>query len=408
MKGRSILIVSYYFPPLGLSGVQRPMKLAKYLHRLGWKVFVLTVKPIAYWQRDESLLSDLPPEIPVFRAGSADPARLAYLLGKKIRTESGFSSAPPMVWDSKIGFAPFAYWKAARLIKKFGIGTLWTSSPPPSIHRVGARLKRKLGIRWVADFRDPWEVESPEAGSPLWSKRQEKLKTLLAQADGVTTVDDEIRDYLSGFSGNKPASTVFNGYDPEDLPPTAAKKSEVFTLAYGGTLNAACNPHLFLKGLARWKKEKQVPFRLFLIGRTLGLPVEEWLEELGLEENVILTGYLPHRQALLELSKADLFLLFVGMEEQYRFTLTAKIFEYIGLGKPTLAVAPQNGAVAGFMAKYQAGRLAASEEQVAEGLDFYHRRWQAGKNLAIPKEVRNRFGWDKEAVKLASILEGIA
>ncbi len=408
MKSRSVLIISYYFPPLGLSGVQRPLKLAKYLSCSGWKVYVLTVKPVAYWQQDESLFADLPPEVPVFRAGSADPARLAYLLGRKIRKESGFSSAPSMVWDSKIGFAPFAYWKAARVIKKFGIGTVWTTSPPPSIHRVGARLKRKQGIRWVADFRDPWEVESPDAGSPLWTKRQDELKALLAQADGVTTVDDEIQYYLAGFAGGNPVHTIFNGYDPEDLPQVNKKKSEVFTLAYGGTLNAACNPHLFLKGLARWKKEKQVPFRLFLVGRTLGLPVEEWLEELGLEENVILAGYLPHCQALLELSKADLFLLFVGMDEKYRFTLTAKIFEYIGLGRPVFAVAPPNGAVAEFLEKHPVGRLAASVEQVAEGLDFYHHQWQSGKKLAIPEEIRTRFGWDKEAAKLSSILEGTA
>jgi glycosyltransferase involved in cell wall biosynthesis len=293
------------------------------------------------------------------------------------------------------------------LIRKFDIGAVWTTSPPPSIHWVGAQLKKKLGVRWVADFRDPWEVETPEAGSPLWSKRQKKLKVLLSTADGITTIDDEIENYLSDFAGCTPVCTIFNSYDPEDLPQAGGKKSEVFTLAYGGTLNAACNPHLFFKGLARWKKEKQVPFRLFLVGRTLGLPVEGWVEELELGENVILTGYLPHRQALLELSKADLFLLFVGMGEIYRFTLTAKIFEYIGLGRPVLAVAPPNGAVAGFLEKHPVGRLAAREEQVVGALDFYHRQWQVGKSLIISEELRNQFGWNKEAAKLAPILEGM-
>jgi len=390
-----------------MAGVQRPLNLAKYLFRLGWKVYVLTVKPIAYWQSDPTLLSDFPPGIPVFRTGSADPARLAYLLGLRKRRPSDFASrlSPKSVWDSKLGFVPFAYFKASRLVEKFSIDVVWTTSPPPSIHLVGLRLKQKRSICWVADFRDPWEVEAPEPNSSLWQQRQEKLKRMLAFADGATAVNDSLKNYLERFAGGRNVVTIFNGYDSEIHPPATPSKSKVFTLAYGGTLNTAHNPYLFLKALARWKKEAQRSFRLLLVGKVLGLPLTHWLAELGLAENTEVTGYLPHQEALRQLSEANLFLLFLPPEEKYRLNLPAKIFEYIGLGRPVLAVAPAQGAVADFLASFPVGCLCDTEEAIVESLQLYHRLWEAQGFLRIPEAERARFGWDKEAQKLSALLE---
>ncbi len=158
---RSLLVISYYFPPLGMAGVQRPLGLAKYLHRLGWRVYVLTVKPISYWETDATLLKDFPREILIFRAGSLDPARVAYLMGRKKRTEAGINpSAEKLIWDTKLGSVPFLWAKGCRLIEKFSIAAVWTTSPPPSIHLTGWWLKRTNNIKWFADFRDPWEVEA--------------------------------------------------------------------------------------------------------------------------------------------------------------------------------------------------------------------------------------------------------
>src|SRR3990172_5099975 len=177
---RSILVISYYFPPVGMAGVQRPLGLAKYLHRLGWKVYVLTVKPVAYWETDTTLLEDFPKEISIFRAGSLDPARISYLLGRKKRTLPGFRpNAGKLVWDSKLGCVPFLWAKGCRLIEKFSISAVWTTSPPPSVHLAGLWLKQTNDIRWFADFRDPWEVEMLEKNSGRWLKRQKKLKRLL-------------------------------------------------------------------------------------------------------------------------------------------------------------------------------------------------------------------------------------
>lgn len=405
MKPRSVLLISYYFPPLGMAGVQRPLKLAKYLFRLGWKVYVLTVKPIAYWETDSTLLADFPPEIPVFRAGSADPARLTYLLGRKERKDSGRLSGTKRTWDSKLGFVPFASIKAARLVEKFDIAAVWTTSPPPSIHLVGRWLKQNKKVSWLADFRDPWEVEAPEPDSNVWKKRQDKLKRLLQFSDGVTTVNDSLKNYMESFAGVGKVATVFNGFEPGNALPARPSPSKVFTLAYGGTLNASHHPYLFLKALSSWKKEAGHSFRLLLVGRVLGLPLLQWLDELGLAEDAEATGYLAHPEARRRLSEADLFLLFLPPEPKYRLNLPAKIFEYIGLERPTLSVAFAEGAVADFLSAYPVGCLCAGEEAIIEALNSYYQLWKRQGFLSIPEAERRRFGWDKEAQKLSTLLE---
>jgi glycosyltransferase involved in cell wall biosynthesis len=403
---RSILVVSYYFPPLGMAGVQRPLGLAKYLHRLGWRVYVLTIKPVSYWETDSTLLEDFPKEIPVFRAGSLDPARITYLLGRrKRRTSEHRPSVGALTWDTKVGCVPFLWAKGCLLIEKFSISVVWTTSPPPSIHLAGLWLKQTNNVRWFTDFRDPWEVEAPEESSNRWRKRQKKLQRLLACADGVTVVNDGLKNFLIPLAGADKVATIFNGYDPEIVNLDTKPASKVFTLAYGGTLSPSTDPHALPAALARWKKEKKRDFRLILIGRILGLPIEKRLAELGLTENVEIVGYLPHSAALKKLSGAQLLLLFLSEDERYRFTVPGKLFEYIGLGLPVLAVASEKGALAEFFSRYPVGALCSREEEIIEKLEFFYQQWERGLLPVLPETLRNPFGWDKQAERLSNFIE---
>ncbi len=403
---RSILLISYYFPPLGMAGVQRPLGLAKYLHRLGWRVYVLTVKPVTYWETDPTLLDDFPKGIPVFRAGSLDSARVSYLLGRKKRAASGFRpAAGKLVWDAKLGAVPFLWAKGCRLIEKFSISAVWTTSPPPSVHLAGCWLKRTNAIQWFADFRDPWEVEAPEENSDHWRKRRKKLQRLLAAADGVTAVNDGLRDFLVLLTGAGKVTTVFNGFDPEIKITAAESSKKIFTLAYGGTLSPPTSPRPFLQALSRWKRGKKRNFRLFLVGKILGLPVSEWLDELGLSGEVERVGYLPHQAALEKLSDAHLLLLILSEEEKYRLTIPAKLFEYIGVGKPVLAVTSKSAAVADFLSQFPVGTLCSGEEEIIEKLEFYYRQWENGSLSVLSESLRFSFGWDKQAEKLSNFIE---
>ncbi len=108
-----VLIVSYYFPPLGLAGTARPVALANFFASRGDEVFVVSVKPISYPAHDKVMESQIDPRVQVIRVGSTDPARIQHFLPmlslKKLlggKTKSALASS--MFPDSKIGFAPGA------------------------------------------------------------------------------------------------------------------------------------------------------------------------------------------------------------------------------------------------------------------------------------------------------------
>jgi hypothetical protein len=128
MKPKKVLIISYYFPPMGMGGVQRIAKFTKYLPLFGWKPIVLTVKEVNYLAKDRSLLKELPKNTEIIRTGSFDPLRILFIWRKFIgrkkqnspRVQSGRNkSSKFLFWfdvpDSKIGWIPFALLKGLKL-----------------------------------------------------------------------------------------------------------------------------------------------------------------------------------------------------------------------------------------------------------------------------------------------------
>ncbi|MCX8015291.1 MAG: hypothetical protein N2748_04655, partial [candidate division WOR-3 bacterium] len=156
-----VLIISYYAPPVGMSGVLRITKLAKYLKKFGWQPSILTTKPIAYYHYDYELLNDLK-EIPIYRSDSLDFARLLYLTKApqtlvnygtgKISLFSNFVFFP----DAKRFWIKFAYRLGCKIILDSKPDVIFASAPPYSSLIVGRWLKERFKIPFIADFRDPW------------------------------------------------------------------------------------------------------------------------------------------------------------------------------------------------------------------------------------------------------------
>ena len=164
---KRVLIISYNFPPMGMGGVQRATKFAKYLPSFGWEPIILTVKDVDYFAKDYTLLKELSSDTKVIRTGSFDPLRLSYLLKsimKKNKKSRGETYTPLkakiLSWlffpDNKIGWIPFALSKGLKICKNEKIDLIFSTSPPPSLHLIGYFLKKLTGKVWLADFRDEW------------------------------------------------------------------------------------------------------------------------------------------------------------------------------------------------------------------------------------------------------------
>lgn len=232
-----VLIVTYYWPPAGGPGVQRYLKFAKYLPRYQVRPVILTVSNPTYPIRDESLREEIPPELKVYRTRTVEPFRLyAGLQGKEAESVSpatelkgssplskigSWIRANLFIPDARVGWLLTARRKALEIVQEHRIATVITTGPPHSVHFVGHHLQREAGVRWFADFRDPWSGIYYNQLLPRTDAAdhfdRELEKRVLSRADEVIVVSraqaEDFREiHERGYR------VIPNGFDPDDFP----------------------------------------------------------------------------------------------------------------------------------------------------------------------------------------------
>lgn len=392
---KRVLCIAYYFPPMGLSGVQRTVKFLKYLPEFGWEPAVLTVKETAYWAYDASLFGDLRPEMPIVRTGSLDPLRLIGLLrpsasalprgGEGERGRGGL--VPPEVirrgfswWnhalfvpDNKIGWLPFALFRGNRWLSEASppVDLIYATAPPFTAHLVGAILATRFRKPLVLDFRDPWStnqfVSYPTAYHRLLNQALERV--CLRQAGACIATNEGIVEGLrENGPGKRPRlEVVFHGFDPEDFEghpafpasPSPAegqggkgageqrgRSSERFTITHSGVFYERITPRYFLQALRRLLDERpELEGRIR--ARFVGLfrrENEALVKTLELEQVVEVTSYVPHRKSVEYLLSSDVLWFMIGEGPSSASWAPGKLFEYLGARKPILACVPEGTA----------------------------------------------------------------
>jgi hypothetical protein len=423
-KEKKVLFIAYYFPPMGMGGVQRATKFVKYLPLFGWKPIVLTVKDVEYLAKDPSLLKELPPEAKIIRTGSFDPLRISFLLKSFFRKkkrknksieENTFRRSKLSSWlffpDSKIGWIPFALLFGLKLIKKEKIDSIFTTSPPPSLHLVGYFLKLLTGKPWVADFRDPWigyKFEIYPTSLHLFLKNQ-LVRLIIKNADRIITANPCITERMTKqYPDSKKIETVSQGYDEQDFETIVSPKSEFFTIGYLGTFSPDCDPEPFFYALRNLIDQRSIAMektRLIHVGLSLGMDLEGLIEKYDLKEVMERWGYLPHKEALKKIGKSSVFLI-VTSEDPAIFP--AKIFEYLPFRKPILAVVPKESEVGKMMADEKLGMVVSPKDYsgIKEVLLFYYSKY-AKENLRVDVDSEKIKIYERKFLteKLASVFE---
>jgi hypothetical protein len=364
-KNRKILLVSYYFPPLGMGGVGRALGLYKYLPRFGFDVTVLTVKKVLYPEYDESLLQNLD-SAGIIRTGSSDPARILYLLGvRKSQGESGTKKTISQKYfpDSKAGWKKFAFRKAGRLLRKKEFAAIITTSPPPSAHQIGLALKRKYRLPWVADFRDFWfsrPIEEVYSDAELIGKALKLKDEIIKLADAIVAVNDDIKKYLGR------GDVISNGAEPEHIDIwriAGAKSHQKFIIGILGTINYLCPVEPLFRALRHLENKsaaRRKEISIIQVGHYDKSMMTGFLAKYNLSDKVELRGYLPRKEAIGALSGADLLYLGVGKFEKLNI-LPGRIFDYLISGKPILAIVPENSEAANLIREYGQGKVIAGD-----------------------------------------------
>lgn len=364
-----LLLFTYYFPPLGMAGVQRVSKLVKYLPRFGWSCTVITPKPIHYYAYDNTLLEGIPSGTRVIRTPSLCPQRMArivldikaqitsqpyrppeYLTSSNRRFMSALKNF--LIPDEKIGWIPFALWAGIKEIISGNYQAIMTTNPPESVHLIGLALSAISGLPWVADFRDEWSrraLRRHQLSLTKWVNRKLE-KTVVSRADLVTAVSPKMTADFASLHQEKSANrlvTITNGFDPEILPyHPRVNRSGKMLLTHVGNFTDRSSAKIFLNVLMEMKRAKPTLNKELSV-RFLGLLRYEdaqLVETYHLSDVVEMCGYLPHRQALSALLDSDALLLLMG-EGLEGSRILLKTFEYLWARRPVLAIAPRTEGV---------------------------------------------------------------
>lgn len=356
MASKKILIITYYWPPSGGVGVQRWMNFALQLQKRGWEPIILTPENPQFEIRDEKLL-DRVKDIRVVKLPIWEPFNLFHkLTGNRNRKnvqqglilEKSHSSIKDklMIWirgnllvpDPRVFWLKSASKKAIQFIKEEGIDTIITTGPPHSIHLIGRRVKRRTGVKWLADFRDPWSkwdvLEKLNTSALVLGIHRRMEQSVIQEADAASTVSRRLAEAFGGIEVLNNGLTIANS-SREEL------NSTYFTIGYFGMLNELRNPRQFWYLLDQLCRENQA-FANKLKLRIGGIVSESIKEEISkldeLKSRVEFLGYLPHEQVQIEYKKCNLLLLLQNKTNNSQWILPVKFFEYVASDRMILAL----------------------------------------------------------------------
>ncbi|CAA0168253.1 glycosyltransferase [Tenacibaculum maritimum] len=378
-----VLIITYYWPPAGGSGVQRWLKFVKYLQNYGITPVVFTPANAKYPITDASLLKELPKNITVLQLPITNPQDyVSFFTPKHKKTKqagvANLSKGGFLSWVRGNFFIPDAkkYWiKPAvkyltNYIENNTIDAIISTGPPHSMHLIAQQLKRNLGLKWIADFRDPWTslYYNEDFNLSSFAKQKNKAleKSVLKEADTVITVSKQLQKELEETA--QKVALIPNGYDDEVLINEALSLDSKFSLAHIGLLPTQSNPQILwevLKSIAEENKDFEKDLEIRLTGNVNPTTLQD-LTRYQLITKTKLQTSVPHQEAIRQQKKAQVLLLLIPNTKKSAGILTGKLFEYITSKRPILGIGAKQGDAAAILKETQTGVLVAFDDR--EGL----------------------------------------
>ncbi|MBW6516366.1 MAG: glycosyltransferase [Candidatus Cloacimonetes bacterium] len=444
-----ILLIAYYYPPLGGPASIRLGKMVKYLRRFGWEIDVISVKDIIYHSLDYDLEQECQSD-QIIRTKSWEILSLLFLINKffcsfkrliplhnrqrkelKQSWSLYFSFSDTirnfiknlLIPDEKIGWFPFAYNKAKNLLLTKRYDLIMTSIGPFTAALIANKLSNKYKIPLVIDYRDHWTLHPynryiSSLHRQISRKWEEKI---IRQASLITTIGNVMKsELLNSFPiiEEKNIVTVRNGFDEEDfnfgdLSFNDVRIESFFTssqddlyFTYTGSFYPPITPKYFLEAMSALKKRGALPNNLKI--RFIGNYHQDIYSLLSNEElssHISIIPSIPHRETIKAMVKSDVLILMLSNKEG-KGILTSKVFEYLRSGKPILAMIPENSEIAKIILRDSRHFLCHPEdvEQISQAIlkvckDVSHKRSTFSNDKTIIE-----FSREKQYEKLSRIL----
>ncbi|MAC87152.1 MAG: glycosyl transferase family 1 [Gammaproteobacteria bacterium] len=379
---KKVLIITYYWPPAGGSGVQRWLKFSKYLRDFEIEPVVYTIDNPSYPILDKSSESEIPKDLEILKQPIFEPNSLLSIFGSTSKKESaGFLNPNPTFFGSIIQyiranyFIPDArkFWIQpsvnflSNYLEKNYIDAIITTGPPHSMHIIGLELKKKLGIKWISDFRDPWTEIDYFQQLPLTKKATKKHQDLeqevLINSDMVVVVGETMKEKF--LKHTKRIEVLTNGFDTIETSLTQ-ELDEKFSITHVGLMNSDRNPTILwevLNEISNTNPSFKNDLRIKLIGKIDDAVIQD-LEVF--DHNTIETiPYLDHKDISKYQASSQVLLLSINEVPSAKGIITGKIFEYLQAKRPILAIGPEDGDAAMILKNTNAGIIVGFKNETA-------------------------------------------
>ncbi|WP_297335154.1 glycosyltransferase family 4 protein [Algoriphagus sp.] len=383
---KRVLIITYYWPPSGGSGVQRWLKFSKYLPDFGWEPVIFTPENPDFDIQDPSLEREINPSLEVIKfpiwepysifgklrgKRKNHPSRVLEQTQKSVLEKAGiWARANLLIPDPRVFWVKPSIKFLLNLVSNGQFQAVITTGPPHSMHLIGQALKEKMGLYWLADFRDPWSewefLDTLPMRKSVRKKHQQLEQEVLQKADRVLTISPTFQSDFERLSQRK-IDLLTNGFDPTDLPDHFEKLKKAntdFHLVYTGVIDAIRNPIPLLKAFREEFMESQQTVRITFVGKVSEVIRYVVAQDTWLTEHVYFTGYVAHQAVFQFYAEASALLLILTDTKNAQGNIPGKVFEYLSTGVPILAIGDPKGDTAKILRETGAGEVIPHFDQV--------------------------------------------
>ncbi len=382
---KRVLIITYYWPPSAGSGVQRWLKFAKYLPEFGWDPVIFTPENPDFDLKDPLMEKEVSPHMEVLKFPIWEPYQVLRMLKKEEISDPGIlierqnkswiDKAAIWIRANAIIPDPRVYWVKpsvkflGQLMESNNFQAVITTGPPHSMHLIGRELRRRYGVPWLADFRDPWSTWEFLDTLPMmdWVKNRHRAleASVFKEADALVTISPTFKQEMEQLAGRK-IHLITNGFDSVDLPlgfpgmPSASKTLEV---VYTGVIDAIRNPMPFLQAMKEVFGKTSNKIKLTFVGRVSQQVRNSVMEDSWLSSHIELAGYVPHEAVFQFYEKAHVLLLILTNTKNAKGNIPGKVFEYMATGRRIVALGDPQGDTAQILRQAQAGEVFRHEDR---------------------------------------------
>jgi glycosyltransferase involved in cell wall biosynthesis len=427
---KRLLIITYYWPPSGGSGVQRWLKFVKYLRQSGWEPVIYTPENPELPEADASLVKDVPEGVEIIRRPIWEP----YLIYKRLaglkksdKLGAGFVNTKKKPGKLKAislwirgNFLipdPRCFWikpsvaYLTQYLEANPVDAIVSTGPPHSMHRIALHLHRKTGLPWLADFRDPWtnidfykELRLTSIADRIHHRMEMEV---LKEATSVTVIGPYMATDFKRLL-DREYQVITNGFDPDDTGlSVAVQPIGKFSIAHIGTMAASRNP------VALWKALQQLSYDLngfnddleICLAGNVDIMITESIHAHGLDGYLNKIDYLPHDEVIHLQKNSAVLLLQINQTPNARMILPGKFFEYMASGRPILCIGPADGDAAVIINETGCGLTAGFDdtELIQKHLETLYAAYKRNELVVSPGEI-NRFSRPELTMALAVLL----